>query len=179
MPKKTIPAVSIVIPMYNAEKYIGECLDSILAQTFTDFEVIIVDDCSTDKSCEIVKSYIETHTGTDKLKLVRRKTNSGASGIPRYDGLLLSRGEYVSFIDSDDIITKTALEELYPIAKKFDADVVHCERYFQFNDGEKNFTLKGYQKGTLVKEPTLITEDLTERVKNLYEKNFLWNFGQN
>ncbi len=58
MPKKTIPAISIIIPMYNAEKYIGECLDSILAQTFTDYEVIVVDDCSTDNSCAIVESYM-------------------------------------------------------------------------------------------------------------------------
>ena len=58
MPTKTIPAVSIIIPMYNTEKYIGECLDSILAQTFQDFEVIIVDDCSTDNSVAIVESYL-------------------------------------------------------------------------------------------------------------------------
>ena len=55
---KNIPAVSVIIPMYNAEKYIGECLDSILAQTFTDYEVIIVDDCSTDNSCAVVESYL-------------------------------------------------------------------------------------------------------------------------
>ena len=60
---KNIPAVSVIIPMYNAEKYIGECLDSILAQTFQDFEVIVVDDCSNDKSCEIVESYIENRKG--------------------------------------------------------------------------------------------------------------------
>ncbi len=57
MTKKFIPAVSIIIPMYNTEKYIGECLDSILAQTFTDFEVIVVDDCSTDNSATIVEKY--------------------------------------------------------------------------------------------------------------------------
>ena len=56
--RKATPAVSIIIPMYNTEKYIGECLDSILAQTFTDYEVIVVDDCSTDKSCEVVESYV-------------------------------------------------------------------------------------------------------------------------
>ena len=56
--KKTIPAVSIVIPMYNSEKYIGECLDSILAQTLTDYEVIVVDDCSTDNSRAVVQSYL-------------------------------------------------------------------------------------------------------------------------
>ena len=55
---KKIPAVSIVIPMYNTEKYIGECLDSILAQTFQDFEVIVVDDCSTDNSRAVVESYL-------------------------------------------------------------------------------------------------------------------------
>ena len=61
--KKNIPAVSIVIPMYNTEKYIGECLDSILAQTFQDFEVIVVDDCSTDKSCDVVESYLPKFNG--------------------------------------------------------------------------------------------------------------------
>ena len=53
-----LPAISVIIPLYNAEKYIAECLDSILAQTFDDYEVIAVDDCSTDKTCEIVESYI-------------------------------------------------------------------------------------------------------------------------
>ena len=60
---KQIPAVSIVIPMYNSEKYIGECLDSILAQTFTDYEVIVVDDCSTDNSREVVESYLPKFNG--------------------------------------------------------------------------------------------------------------------
>ena len=60
---KNIPAVSIVIPMYNTEKYIGECLDSILAQTFQDFEVIVVDDCSADKSCDVVESYLPKFNG--------------------------------------------------------------------------------------------------------------------
>ncbi len=60
--KIDIPAISVVIPMYNAEKYIGECLDSILAQTFQDFEVIVVDDCSTDKSRDIVETYLSKFT---------------------------------------------------------------------------------------------------------------------
>ena len=54
----TSPAISVIIPLYNAERYLGECLDSILAQTFQNFELIIVDDCSTDSSCEIVESYV-------------------------------------------------------------------------------------------------------------------------
>ena len=58
MSKKSIPAISVVIPMYNAEKYIGDCLDSIFAQTFQDFEIIVVDNCSTDNSCKIVENFI-------------------------------------------------------------------------------------------------------------------------
>ena len=59
MAKKNFPAISIVIPMYNTEKYVAECLDSIFAQTFQDFEVIIVDDCSTDNSAAIVENYLK------------------------------------------------------------------------------------------------------------------------
>ncbi len=62
MTRKTIPAISIVIPMYNAEKFIGECLDSILNQTFQDFEVIVVDNCSTDNSAKIVEDYAPKFT---------------------------------------------------------------------------------------------------------------------
>ena len=61
--KKTIPSVSIIIPMYNSEKYIGDCLDSILVQTFQDFEVIVVDDCSTDNSRTVVQSYLPKFNG--------------------------------------------------------------------------------------------------------------------
>ena len=177
MERKTIPAVSIIIPMYNAEKYIGECLDSILAQTFTDYEVIVVDDCSTDNSCAIVESYMPKFDtgGAGKLNLIRSEKNSGSAGIPKNIGLKYSFGDYILFLDSDDLITKTALEELYTVAKKFDADVVHCERYFQFKDDIKNSTLEGYQTGELVKEPTLITEDFAERLKDLYNRRFIYN----
>lgn len=169
MSKKTIPAVSIVIPMYNAEKYIGECLDSILTQTFQDFEVIVVDDCSTDNSREVIESYLPKFG--DKLQLIRSEKNSGASGLPRNQGSILARGEYISFIDADDMITKTAFEELYPIAKKFDADVIHCEKYFEINDDK--IRLHSYQRGEFVKEPTLITENFAERVKDLYNGRFI------
>ena len=87
----------------------------------------------------------------------------------------MSRGEYVLLLDNDDLITPTALEELYPIAKNFDADVVHCERYFQFNDGSDSRNLAGYQKGELVKEPTLLADDLLQRMLDIQRGRFLWN----
>ena len=173
---KNIPAISIIIPMYNSEKYISDCLDNILIQTFQDFEVIVVDDCSTDKSCDVVESYLlEFNSEYEKLKLLRRKVNSGGEGTPRNIGVNISCGEYILFIDSDDFIKTTALEELYTIAKKFDADVVHCEKFLQFLDGQENFQIESYQTGEFVNEPTLLTEDLSQRVSDMYHRRFLLN----
>ena len=175
---KTIPAVSIVIPMYNTEKYIGECLDSILAQTFTDFEVIVVDDCSTDNSCAIVESYKQKFG--DKLQLIRSEKNSGGCpGIPRNIGIRLSLGEYILFVDSDDAITPTALEELYPLAKKFNADVVYCEKFFRVIGNVSSMHLRkdfpistGDQEGGFVTEPTLETRNFEELMHKFCSKHF-------
>lgn len=125
-----MPAVSVIIPMYNAERYVGECLDSFLAQTFTDFEIIVVDDCSTDSSRAIVESYAPRFNG--RLTLAATQKNSGNAGYTaRNKGFNFSRGEYVWFVDADDFVTKTALEELYTAAKEADADVVYTgARYF-------------------------------------------------
>ena len=175
-----IPAISVIIPFYNTEKYIAECLDSVLAQTFQDFEVIAVDDCSTDNSLKIVESYREKFGG--RLKILRLKKNSGNNGIPNNTGLALSRGEYVLFMDSDDTITFDAFEKLYTVAKNFDADVVACEKYFEipaesWYDDEFRKKLKpvSYQQGDFVDKPTLITENLSERVKACAQIKFLWN----
>ena len=175
--KKTIPAISVIIPMYNAEKYIGECLDSILTQTFQDFEVIVVDDCSTDKSFEIVKSYLPkfNNQSSNKLQLLQTEKNSGAAGVPNNTGLARARGEYISFLEADDAITTTAFEELYPLAKEFDADVIHCEKYYMFEDDKNKATLRGYHTGNLVDAPKLITADMVERIEELRKGTFLLN----
>ena len=164
-----LPAISVIIPLYNAEKYIGDCLDSILAQTFQNFEVIIVDDCSTDSSVDVVKSYLPKFNG--RLKLTRTKKNLGNPGMPRNKTLGLSRGEYISFLDADDAITKTALEELYTVAKKFDADVVACEKFYQIpdelwhdNEFKRNLSPLSLKKSNFVTETTLLTNNLFERI---------------
>ena len=175
-----IPAVSVIIPLYNAEKYIGELLDSILAQTFQNFEVIVVNDCSTDNSVEVVKSY-ESKFG-ERLKLANTKKNTGGPAEPSNIGIYVSRGEYLLILDNDDTITPTALEELYNVAKNFNADVVACEKYYQIPDKfwnnmeiRKQIKPYSYQKCAFVTEPTLISDDLFERVKDVYQKKFLWN----
>ena len=108
--------------------------------------------------------------GTKRLNLICLKKNSGAAGIPNNVGLGISRGEYISFLEADDAIINTAFEELYPIAKKFNADVIHCERYYQFTDNKENAILTGQ---LYVSEPTLITDDLDERLTDMYHGKFL------
>ena len=175
-----MPAFSVIIPMYNTEKYIGECLDSILDQTFTNFEVIVVDDCSTDNSVGEVKKLTPHFDG--RLKLLSTEKNSGGAGLPRNLGLTLACGEYIFFADSDDTVTPTALEDLYLIAKNFDADVVHCEKFYQVPNGlwnqpnlRKDLEPRTYQNGKLVEEPTLITTSLAERVNQFSNREFLFS----
>ena len=155
------PAISIVIPLYNAEKYLVECLDSILAQTFQDFEVIVVDDCSIDGSRAIVENYFEKFGGRLKLSVMGK--NSGSGALPRNKGLKLSRGEYIFFMDNDDLLTPTALEELYTVAKNFSADVVYLERHFEASVDLNEIHVAGETLG----KPTLEAENLAERIHAL------------
>ena len=180
--RKSIPAISIIVPMYNVEKYVGECLDSILAQTFQDFEVIVVDDCSTDSSAAVVESYMSKFDG--RLKLARTKKNSGGAGLPRQKALELSRGEYLSFVDPDDAIVPDALEILYGFAKKFDADVVQCEKCREvpdehWHDAEfvKSIKPSCYPAGarTFVTVPVMLTEDLAKRALEFSQKWLSWS----
>ena len=175
-----MPAVSIIIPMYNVEKYVGECLDSILSQTFRDFEVIVVDDCSTDNSRAVVEGYVEKFGG--RLKLERTLKNSGSAAAPRNKGISFSSGEYFLFLDPDDAITPTALEELYSVAKNLDADVVACERYYQipnklWNDSKFRRQLKPIVRPQVkfVDKPTLLTDNFLERLNLCNQRYFLWN----
>lgn len=113
------PILSIIIPVYNVAPFLRQCLDSILAQTFTDFEVIATDDKSTDDSAKILKEY----AAKDKrIKIILRKQNAGQS-VARNDGLEIARGEYIGFVDPDDYIDKNFFENLIAAAKENRADI--------------------------------------------------------
>ncbi len=114
-------AISIIIPVYNVEKYLRECLDSILNQTFQDFEIICVDDGSTDKSLEILQEYKRK----DDRFVILQQRHSGA-GSARNNGIRLAEGKYIQFLDSDDYFEPTLLEEMYNHAEKFNADLTVC-----------------------------------------------------
>ena len=129
-------AISIIIPVYNVEKYLRECLDSILAQTFQDFEIICVDDGSTDKSLEILQEYKRK----DDRFVILQQRHSGA-GSARNNGIRLAEGKYIQFLDSDDYFEPTLLEEMYNHAEKFDADLTVCSS--RKVDDEGNITETG------------------------------------
>lgn len=111
--------ISVIIPVYNVEKYLRQCLDSVLAQTFTDMEIILVDDGSKDSSGEICREYAVREA---RIHLIR-KPNGGLSSA-RNAGLDIARGESVVFIDSDDMVTPDFLEQLANAARVTGSDIV-------------------------------------------------------
>ena len=172
------PAISVIIPMYNVERYVGQCLGSLLGQTFQNFEVIVVDDCSTDNSVAIVESIVPKFNG--RLQLIKRKQNAGAAAIPRNTGIGLSRGKYIFFLDSDDIIVNDAFDILYNAAEQTKADVVHVEKYYVpvgtgdiINENTK-FRLDTHQSAPFVDKITLENEDIGNRIEKFCQKKFLW-----
>lgn len=112
--------ISIIIPVYNVEKYIGRCLDSILNQTFQDFEIIAVDDCGSDSSIEIVKEYVSKDA---RVRLIQQEKNMGPM-VARQVGYNQASGDYIFFCDSDDTLPKDSLQVLYNAAVESNADIV-------------------------------------------------------
>lgn len=107
-----MPKISVVMPVYNTANYLNEAIDSILNQTFTDFEFIIVDDCSTDGSLEIIKSYTD-----ERIILIENEVNKGyIFGLNH--ALALAKGNYIARMDSDDVSVKTRLNEQFNFLEK-------------------------------------------------------------
>ena len=123
------PLISVIIPVYNAEKYIKKCLDSLVNQTIYDIEIICVNDGSTDSSLSVVEEY----ANRDKRIVVINQENMGVS-VARNTGLEFVHGQYYMFVDSDDWIDFGTCSELYLLAKKNDADCVMCAYMKEFSD---------------------------------------------
>lgn len=117
-----IPTVSIIIPVYKVEKYLVECIESILNQTYKDFELLLIDDGSPDCCPQICENFAKK----DPRIIVIHKKNGGLSDA-RNSGLDIAKGNYIMFVDSDDFISTNALEILINVAKKHTADIVQAE----------------------------------------------------
>jgi glycosyltransferase involved in cell wall biosynthesis len=120
------PGVSVIVPVYNAEQYLNKCLGSILAQTFNNFECILVDDASPDNCPAICDEYAAKD---NRFKVIHKNRNEGSSQA-RKTGLEYSSGKYILFIDSDDYIEVNMLEEMYSMAASQDYDMAYCDFYY-------------------------------------------------
>lgn len=114
-----MPKLSVIVPVYNVEKFLPRCLNSILSQTLSDIEIICVDDCSPDKSIDILQDYEKRDS---RIKVLRHSKNKRQGGA-RNTGITIATGDYIGFIDSDDWIEPDYYEKLYNAAIKADADV--------------------------------------------------------
>jgi len=121
-----MPKISVIIPVFNTEKYLEECLDSLIAQTLTDIEIIVVNDCSPGKCDEIVN---EKALHDSRIRLVKNETNLGTFHTRR-SGVLSAEGEFITFVDSDDSLNPNACEIIYNALISSHADVAHvaCTR---------------------------------------------------
>ena len=167
--------ISVIIPLYNAARYVGTTLESLLTQTLTDFEVIVVDDCSTDGSVAVVERYLENFGG--RLKIISLPANTGSGAVPRNEGLKFSRGEYIFFMDADDMLAANALERLLQAAREYRADVVHMNRGFICSEDmnhSKTLMSDWDNFSTPIEVPTLETTNFAERVKKMLAAGYGW-----
>lgn len=128
-----LETISIIIPIYNVESYLRKCLDSIMEQSFPYFELLLINDGSTDASTQICQEYVEKD---DRIRYFE-KENGGVSSARNF-GIKHSRGEYITFIDSDDWIEPNYLEILYKTIKEQEADIV-VTNYYTFREEDAMF----------------------------------------
>ncbi|MBO4712070.1 glycosyltransferase family 2 protein [bacterium] len=127
-----MPKISIIIPVYNVEKYLRECLDSCINQTLKDIEIICVDDYSTDNSFKILEEYQQNDS---RIKIFKQAENK-KQGAARNKGLEVATGEYIWFVDSDDYIDTKACQILYDAIKEFNVDML-CFSAIQFTQAKE------------------------------------------
>lgn len=128
---KSRPLITVAIAVYNTEKYLKDCMESVVNQTYRNLEIICVNDASTDSSLVMLESYASRDA---RIKIITNEKNSGL-GVTRNVGMDAAHGEYILFIDSDDWLDLTACEKLLNKAKEGDADVVFYSAYQV--DGDK------------------------------------------
>lgn len=177
------PKISIIVPVYNSEKYLKQCLDSLFAQTLKDIEIIAINDGSTDDSLKILQSY-----SNPNLKIINQE-NKGIS-LTRQVGVKNSTGDYIGFCDNDDFVVPEMFEKLYNKAQESDADIVFCNYADTDENGniieDKNLFLKSKRKPILDKlaeNKNLSTLDYKELAKislpwlKLYKRKIFDNFS--
>ena len=169
-----MPEISVILPVFNSEEFVRKSIESVLAQTFEDFELIIVNDGSTDSSKDIIDSFKD-----DRIRLINQ-SNQGP-GAARNNALKIAQGRYVMYLDSDDWFTSDALEVAYGEITKFDADMTFFkminfdgERYYE-NDWFELKTLQSFKNRTFkpIETPGSIFDLSVGVCQKIYNRSFL------
>ena len=148
---ENFPLISLVVPIYNVEEYLHQCVDSLLKQTYPNFEIILVDDGATDNCPQICDEYAKA----DSRIKVFHKVNGGLADARNY-GATKAQGEYISFIDSDDYVSTDYISYMYAILKKYQADIAVCGLTSVWDDM--------YQRKERSKSEVLDTEEALRRM---------------
>lgn len=151
------PKVSVIVPIYNVEKFLSQCLDCLINQTLKDIEIICVNDGSTDNSLQILEEYSQKD---ERIKIINQ-ANGGLSSA-RNSGIKIAQGEFIGFLDSDDYLDLNFYESLYSRAKDTNSDIVTCEYIYKItnNDKKKELFLKVNRN--------VVTSDVKEKFECLY-----------
>lgn len=126
------PLVSVIMPAYNAEKYIAEAISSVLSQSYTNWQLLILDDCSTDHTAEIAEYFEKADT---RIRVLRNPRNMGVAKT-RNRGIDMAKGEWVALLDSDDRWHDDKLEKQLVVADSSDADIIYCSYALTDESGE-------------------------------------------
>ncbi len=156
-----MPEISVIVPVYNVEEKIERCLDSLKNQSFTDFEVILINDGSSDKSGEICEKYIATD---ERFKVINQK-NQGVS-VARNIGISLANGKYLAFVDSDDYVNIDYLYSLYDAIISCNADIAMCNYYMASLSENDVYMKHGYGEGDVLEK---------DSIKSVFYKHILDN----
>lgn len=157
--------ISIIVPAYNIENFVGRCLESISAQTYQNLEIIVVDDGSTDSTADVIDQYRKK----DSRVITIHKQNGGVS-TARSAGLAIATGEYIGFVDGDDYIEPQMFERLLVNMKKYGADISHCGYKMVFPDGHEDFY---YDTGKLVEQTH--EDGIRDLLRGDFVEPGLWN----
>lgn len=138
--------VSIITPCYNAENYISQTIESVISQTYTDWEMLIIDDCSTDNSAKIVNEYCNKDS---RIKYLKTPSPSGSPSQPRNIGIEKASGEYIAFLDADDIWLPEKLQKQINFIKSYNYKFIYSD-YEKIND-------VGIRRNRIIKMPVNVT----------------------
>lgn len=155
--------VSIIIPIYNVEKYLEKCIKSIINQTYRNLEIILINDGSTDESAKICEAYKEL----DNRIIFINKKNGGAASA-KNEGLKVAKGDYITFVDSDDFVELDMIEYMVNTIKKYNSDIVQCSFTNLYKNTEK------FKQDKII-EQKIGSKDFLELFITKWDSSLFWN----